>query len=236
MEQILLAYSLPKENITAIMMLYKNTKVKVCTLNGDTDFFDIVAGVMKGDKLAPYLFIICLDYILQMSIDMMKGNGFTLEKVRCRRYPAQTIIDVDYADDIALLANTSAQAESLLHSLEKAAGSIGLYINADKMEYKCFNQKGGISTLKGGSLKLVDKFTYLGSSISSTTNNINTRLTKAWTAIDRLSIIWRSNLSNKIKQFFFQAAVISILLYGCTTWTLTKRIEKKLDSNCTKML
>ena len=62
------------------------------------------------------------------------------------------------------------------------------------------------------------------------------RLTKAWTALDKLSIIWKSNLTDKIKRSFFQAAVVSILLYGCTTWTLTKRLEKKLDSNYTRML
>ena len=62
------------------------------------------------------------------------------------------------------------------------------------------------------------------------------QLTKAWTAIDRLSIIWKSNLTDKMKRSFFQAAVVSILLYGCTTWTLTKRLEKKLDGNYTRML
>ena len=59
---------------------------------------------------------------------------------------------------------------------------------------------------------------------------------KAWTAIDRLSIIWKSDLTDKMKRSFFQAAVVSILLYGCTTWTLTKRLEKKLDGNYTRML
>ena len=100
----------------------------------------------------------------------------------------------------------------------------------------CYNQIGDISTLDGTSLKLVDKFTYLRSSVSSTEKDIDTRLTKAWTAIDRLLIIWKSNLTDKMKRSFFQAAVVSILLYGCTTWTLTKRLEKKLDGNYTKML
>ena len=95
----------------------------------------------------------------------------------------------------------------------------------------CFNQKGDISTLDGTSLKLVDKFTYLGSSVSSTEKDIDTRLTK--TAIDRLLIIWKSNLTDEMKRSFFQAAVVSILLYGCTTWTLTKRW---LDGNYTRML
>ena len=79
----------------------------------------------------------------------MKENGFTLAKERSRKYPAQTITDVNYADDIALLANISIQAESLQLSLEWTAGGIGLHANEDKIEYMCFNQRGEISTLKG---------------------------------------------------------------------------------------
>ena len=82
----------------------------------------------------------------------------------------------------------------------------------------------------------VNKGWFGGSSVSSTEKDIDTRLTKAWTAIDRLLIIWKSDLSDKMKRSFFQAAVVSILLYGCTTWTLTKRLEKKLDGNYTRML
>ena len=127
-------------------------------------------------------------------------------------------------------------SETLLHSLERAAASIGLHVNAHKTEYMCYNQTGDISTLEGTPLKLVDKFTYLGSSVESTEKDIETRLTKAWTAINRLSTIWKSDLTDKMKRSFFQAAVTSILLYGCTTWTLTKRLEKKLDGNYTRML
>ena len=79
----------------------------------------------------------------------------------------------------------------------------------------CYNQTGDISTLEGTPLKLVDKFTYLGSSVESTEKDIETRLTKAWTAINLLSIIWKSDLTDKMKRSFFQAAVTSILLYGC---------------------
>ena len=158
-------------------------------------------------------------------------------KERSRRYPAQTITDADYTDDIALLANTPYQAETLLHSLERAAAVIGFHVNAHKTEYMYFNQRGNISTQNGSSLKLVDKFTYLGSSVSSTETDINTWLAKAWTAINRLSVIWKSDLTDKMKRSFFsQAAAISILLYGCITWTLTKCMKKKLDGNCTRMV
>ena len=157
MEQILLAYGIPKENIAAIMILYRNTKVKARSPYGDTDYFDIVAEVRQGDILAPYLFIICLDYVLKTSIDKIKENGFKLTKERNRRYSAKTITDADNADDIALLVNTPAQAETLLHSLERAVAGIGLHVNAHKTEYMCFNQTGDISALNGSPLKLVDK-------------------------------------------------------------------------------
>ena len=236
MEQIQLAYGLPKETITAIMILYRNTKVKVRSPDGDTDYFDIVVGVLQGDTLASYLFIICLDYVLRTSIDEIKENGFELTKKRSRRYPVKIITDADYTDDIAILANTPNQAETLRHSLERAAAGIGLHVNAHKTEYMCFNQTGDISTLGGSSLKLVDKFTYLGSSVSSTEKDIDSRLKKAWTDIDKLAVIWKSDLADRMKRSFLQATVVSILLYGCTRWMLTKHMEKKLDGNNTRML
>ena len=65
MEQILQAYGLPEETVAAIMILYRNTKVKVRSPDGDTEYFDIVAGVLQGDTLAPDFFIICLDYVIK---------------------------------------------------------------------------------------------------------------------------------------------------------------------------
>ena len=162
----------------------------------ETELYDSVAGVWQGDTLAPYLFIICLDYVLRTSIDKIRENGFELTKKRSRRYPAKTITDADYADDIAILANTPNQAKTLQHSLERAVAGICLHVNARKTEYMCFHQSGNISTLEEISLKLVDKFTYQGSSVSSTEKDIDTRLTKAWTAIDKLSIIWKSDLTD----------------------------------------
>ena len=213
-KKILLAYGIPKETVAAITILYRNTKVKVRSPDGDTEYFDIEAGVLQGDTLAPYIFIICLDYVLRTSIGKIRENGFELTKKRSRRYPAKTITDADYADDIAILANTPDQAETLQHSFEWAPAGIGLSVNAHKTEYMCYNQTGDISTLDGTPLKLVDKFTYLGSSVASTEKDIDTRLTKAWTAINRVSIIWKSDLNDKMKRSFFQAAVTRYCYMG----------------------
>ena len=138
------------------MILDRNTRVKVRSPDGDTDYFDLVAGVLQGDTLAPYLFIICLDHVLRTSIDKIKENSFKETKKRSRRYTTKAITD---ADNIALLAKAPTQAETLLHNLKQAAAGIGVHVNAHKMEYMCFNQTGNVSTVNGSSLKLVDKFT-----------------------------------------------------------------------------
>ena len=93
-------------------------------------------------QVAPYLFLICLDYVLRTSIDLMIENDLRLKKARSRRYHARTISDADYANDMALLANAPTQTESLLHSLEQAVGGDGSDLNADKKKYMYFNQSG----------------------------------------------------------------------------------------------
>ena len=92
---------------------------------------------------------------------------------KCSQGVLITITDADFAYNIAVLVNTSAQAEALLYSLERAAAGIGFHVNAHRTEYMCFNQRGVISTQNGSSVKLVDKFTYLGSSVSSTQTDID---------------------------------------------------------------
>ena len=236
MEEILLAYGIPQETVSAIMMLYRNTQSMVRSPDGDTDFFDILAGVLQGDTLAPYLFVICLDYVLRTSADAHKELGLTLEKAKSRRYPEQKITDADYADDLALFSDSIADATSLLHYVEDAAQKIGLYVNARKTEFLCYNTTGTMKSLSGDNIKQQEEFVYLGSNIASTKRDIEIRLGKAWGALDRLNKIWKSNLHANLKRDFFRATVESVLVYGSSTWTLTKHLEKSLDGAYTRML
>ena len=100
-----------------------------CSPDGGAEFFDIVTGVLQKNTLVTNMFIICLDDVHRVSIDIIKVNGFTQEKAKSRQDLA------DYADDLALLSNTSAQFKSLLPSLEQVAEGIGLYIQV-KQIYK----------------------------------------------------------------------------------------------------
>ena len=111
----------------------------------------------------------------------------------------------------------------MLHS----AGGIDLSGYSDKTGFICFNQDGTIS-LNGEPLKSEDPSISLASNISSTEKDVNIRTVKVLTAIDSLSRLWKSDLSDEIKWDFFQDIAVSVLLYGCTTWILMKRLEKSL--------
>ena len=126
MKEILSAYGIPKETVDAIMIMYQDTQSMVRSPDGDTDFFDISAGVLQGNTLAPYIFIICLDYVLRKALDKNNELGFTLAKRKSKRYPAMKITNADYADDLAVLADILKDATFLLHSIERTAKEIGL--------------------------------------------------------------------------------------------------------------
>ena len=160
MEQILEAYGIPNEIIKAIMIMYKNTQAFVRYPDGDTEFFDIIAGVLQGDTLAPYLFITVLYYVLR-NVDQSKNLGSTLKKQLSRRYPAEMLMDADFADDLAVLSDKIGNAGKILKILEAAAASVGLYMNTTKTKFIAVNTEGAITTQNGCNLEQVNGFNYL---------------------------------------------------------------------------
>ena len=134
MSEILGLYGIPSEIINAIKVLYSNTKSTILTPDGETEHFDILADILEGDTLAPFLFIIVIDYIMRVSVDTKKENGLLYQPRRSYRYPALHITDADFADDIALLPDNLANAQALLSALESAANGTGLYLNETKTE------------------------------------------------------------------------------------------------------
>ena len=210
---------------------------KVISPDGETTFFEILAGVLQEDTLAPYLFIISLDYAMRLATFNKEELGFTLKPTRSRRNPAEVITDTDFADDIALLSNTLRQAEELLHRTQDAAKQIGLHINEKKTEYMTFHiDNPTLQTLDGKNLKYVNDFLYLGSWIGSCEKDVCVIIGKAWKALQKMDTIWKSNLSMDLKTIFFKSTVESVLLYGSSTWTMTKGLEKKVNCEYTKML
>ena len=236
MFKILPLYGIPQPIVAAIQALYTDTQATVITPDGETAFFNIEAGVLQGDTLAPFLFIIVLDYVLRLSLDKINDKGLQLLPRRSRRQPAIHITDLDFADDIALVSDLVANAESLLHSLENAARLVGLHCNESKTEVISSTPNCSFVSSAGNSINQVEDFKYLGSFVMDSEKDIKFRKALAWSACNKLDRIWHSTLPNVTKIHVFKTLIEPILLYGAETWTLTTRQQKRLDGTFTNML
>ena len=155
--------------VTAISTMYKDTTAKVITPDGETETFNILAGVLQGDTLAPYLFVVVIDYVMRTALLGMEDKlGFQLRKRKSRRGYYQevpiTITDMDFADDIALISKGIKEAQKMLTRVEKSAKRVGLSMNTGKTKYMSYNtiQQFEIKAIGGSNLKRVDDFKYLG--------------------------------------------------------------------------
>ena len=239
MFEILKLYGIPDKMISAIKVMYTDTTSTILSPDGETPPFSINAGILQGDTLAPFLFIIVVDYVLRMSVDRISQNGLEITPRRSSRYPAEHLTDTDFADDIALISGSLANAQLLLQALEQASNCVGLYLNESKTEFvnMCSNDNDYIiKTLNNAILNMVSDYVYLGSYISSSEKDFLTRKGMAWAACNALHKIWASNLSRAFKLKIFKAAIEPILLYGSETWTLSTKLEKRLDGTFTRLL
>jgi hypothetical protein len=239
MFEILRLYGLPDKIIEAIKVMYTDTSSTVLSTDGETISFPILAGILQGDTLAPFLFIIVVDYVLRISVDSISEKGFKLHRKRSTRHHAVYLTDTDFADDIALISQSLEHAQDLLQSLEQASNGVGLYLNETKTECmnRCHsNNSHPVRTRNGTSLKQVDDYKYLGSYGSSSEKDFTTRKGMAWSACNDMYKIWSSQLSNNLKIKIFRATVEPILLYGSETWTLSRKLEKRLDGTYTRLL
>ena len=168
MIQILSAYGIPKKILAAIEVMYSETFAKVISPDGSTELFKILNGVLQGDTLAPYIFVIVLDYALRKAITGREEQlGFLLESRKSRCYPAKYMTDLEFADDIMLVSNDITQAQKLLTCVEICSSEIGLQLNVKKTKCMVFNganpnfQK--LYTCGGKVVEVVEDFKYLGS-------------------------------------------------------------------------
>ena len=234
MFQILESYGIPPDVVAAIRVMYENTSAVVITPEGETEQFPIDTGVLQVNLLAPFLFIVCLDYALRSAIT--DSDGLTLKRRRSSRHPAVVLPDLDYADDIVLLENSIKSAQDLLIRVEKACQDVGLFLNPPKTKYMHLNPSTNTTLVSsdGSPIELVQDFKYLGGYTDSG-YDINTRIGQAWSALNSLERVWKASIK-ETKLKVFKASVETILLYGSDSWSLNVALSKKLDGSYTKML
>ena len=238
MIKILKAYGIPPRLLRAINAMYSGTRSKVVTPDGDTEEFEITAGVLQGDTLAPFIFVIVLDYVLRKAISGRESEfGLMLTPRRSSRNPEKVITDLVFADDIALTSGNVDRAQRLLSRVENEGNRVGLLLSEKKTKVMTCNVAPDPILTNGGiALEEVEDFKYLGSWVNSSERDIKTRKALAWKALNSMKRVWKSNVSNELKTRLFIATVESVLLYGCESWTFTSALERSLDGCYTRML
>ena len=228
MLKILHAYGIPRQISEAIGNMYNKAMAKVISPGGETQLFEILAGVLQGDTLAPYLFLIVLDYALRMAIEGKEEDlGFQLSKRWSRRVEPEIVTDFYFAGAIALLSEELYQAQELLQRVETSVAKVRLKMNEGKTKFVPFNQSrmDSLQTNDGTKLEEVKDFKYLGAWLESTAKDIKQPKVAAWRACSKFSKIWKSSLPRRFKLRLFAATVELVLLYGCEAWTTTPRIK-----------
>ena len=237
--EIMRQYGIPTLLIDAVKKLYNRSKAVVSVDGQVSECFDISTGVLQGDVLAPFLFILVMDYVLTRS----EGQyGFVYRTRRGTRDPARRINDLDFADDIVLLENTIKLANEQLERLRVEAAGVGLVINDNKTEVMTYNcdhtpmepgLKGEVY-LNGKELKRVQDFRYLGSMMKSSTSDFECRRGLAWSAFRSMDRIWKAeHIDLALKVRIFEVSVQSVFLYGCESWIIDKNLETKLNAVAT---
>ena len=241
------------------MSLYTNTRATVITPEGLTMEFLTNLGILQGDVLAPFIFIIVLDFIM-CNATRDSSHGLTIHKRKSTRYPAVVISDFEFADDIAALSNSVFENNILCQNISDSAAKCGLNINMKKTQFITFNLHdhtndsvlpvdksrplrpkphfmSGLSIyLNGIDIEEVADFKYLGAYIRSTTSDIRIRKAMTWKALNSMNTCWKSSLSRKTKIILFKATVESVLLYSCETWTMSAALDCVIDGSYTRLL
>ena len=246
MEAILYAYQVPSELVLAIMSLYRGAQAVILDETSefsDDSKIDLSVGVLQGDTLAPFLFVLVMDFVLRNAMVDSLGVQITKSTGSIRRgSPAKFLTDLDFADDIVLFSSNIIGAQKLLSNLERVALTVGLKINQLKSEYMLVGEWGETKNMrkiriKAGQLKLVTDYKYLGSWLENSVKDFKTRRDLAWVAHRKLWRIWKSKtITREVKINIFKATIESILLYNATTWRMTEGLQKSLDGAYTKLL
>jgi hypothetical protein len=239
--QILEMYGVPVKLRLAVMALYEGSNSRVqLSQSIHSDVFPTTTGVLQGDTLAPFLFVLVLDYVLRITFfsdrqayddafDAGKKNGAT---------NSLKIGGLAYADDIAIVTPSVDAAQRVLVRLADSAKKIGLVINVAKTQYMTIphDTTGTQLSISGVAITQVEDFTYLGTNIADSQSAFHIRRGMSWAAAKSLQPIFNSNASVEVKVNLFRATVEQVLLYGCEALTITPSFSRVVDGTYARLL
>ena len=236
-------YGLPSKYIRIVQAFFDGTASAV-RVNGElTDWFNVGSGTGQGDIQGPPMF----NVVLNLSMHMAETNKNVSKGLVLVKDPVgendQTVLDTDYADDLALLDDNKEGLQESTDLLSHYASLAGLKINAKKTEcmavgkwtsQRPFTETNTLDvTVDGALVKQTSTFTYLGHKIAgdgSLDPELDTRIQKASGAYNQLGSIWKNrNIQISTKIRIYKAAVLTVLLYGSEVWNTTKAQLHRLE-------
>lgn len=225
MWRILASYGIPAKIRNIISGLYRNGKCRVVHRGKLGRWFTVESGVKQGCVLSPLLFLLVLDWVMRKVNAGGRGIQWTL---------TERLEDIDFADDLALMAQRARDMEESFSRLVRYAGQVGLQVNMIKTKLMRINTTASCTlTINGVSINETESFCYLGSVLASDGGanlDVKSRIQKARQAFISLNNIWNSTqLTRNLKLRLFKSNCISVLLYGCETWKMTSTIENDIQ-------
>ena len=229
---VLQHYGIPEAVVNAISVLYKNSKSAVMVDGGLSDPFDVTTGVLQGDVLAPFLFVVLVDYLLKKATSQL-DSGVVTHPRRSRRHPAKSLNDLDFADDIALLESSISRAQAQLTKAAEVAADLGHVISAPGTECVTVNcNPRPALQVCGDPVNHVSDFRCLGSVVASGSSDLKRRGSLAWCAFWKLEQLWKSphiSITTKVK-LFDTTQCVTVLFYGCGSWVVSQDMENKINA------
>jgi hypothetical protein len=228
--KILKNIGVPDKIIKAISCLYTDTKSKVLVNGKLSEEIRTKTGIIQGDTLSPFLFIIVMDYVFKLIAPKYKGKGYNFAD-------DLNITELLFADDVALIGSKSTEVIGYLEELMKKAQTVGLKINYGKTKYltntdcERWAKQKKITALKEMGIDRVDDFKYLGCGITDLKKEIKNRKGQAWGNFWKLGKIWKSpDIDQMTKIRIANALILPIFLYGSEAWTLTETLKEKINA------
>ena len=233
LRRIMRAIGIPDKLIGLVKALYDGFTCAVIDEGEITERFPVVTGVKQGCCLSGFLFLMVIDWVMRKTVDGQR-TSIRWDFIR-------PLEDTDYADDLRLLTSRVDHMREKTARLEENAGRVGLKLNPQKCKWMKVNSGNNEwLRVRDSVVEEVDSFSYLGAQVTKDggdTLDIKKRTALAYASFNRLNKIWRARgINRKTKATLFKTLVLSVLLYGCETWKMTKGEEKKLDIFHTKCL
>lgn len=226
---LLRADGVPEEVTALLEDMNKESTATVRTAFGTTKPFSVKTGVRQGSVAGPFLF----NYVVD---DVMKRVSEDCSPATVTIWPTERpLLDLEYADDVALIANSTRELQKAVNATSEYAAAYGLLLRPEKCKYMwCTTKPSESLRINGKEIELVEEFCYLGSTLRSNcdvSQDVEQRIRKATAAFNSLSkSLWKSPVSNKVKLRVYLTAIRPILLYSSETWPLNPALESKIDT------